>query len=217
MRLHAGAVHIWQADLDAVSVQLERLLSQRERVRAARIVREPARRRWMAARGVLRTLLGEYLERDPRSLRFAEEPRGKPTLETSGESRLHFSLAHSGGLAVCALSRDCAVGVDVELTIRHPGAHAYSRDFLRAWVTHEAEIKRVGVGGRSRPTPDRATRSSSKPWIAELHLGPEAVGAVALETTPVDFRVYPIDFRSYGSILPAGTSTPAINESNVSK
>jgi phosphopantetheinyl transferase len=237
MRLQAGALHIWRADLDSAAGQTERLLDERELERAGRIAREPVRRRWMAARGVLRTLLGQYLDEDPMALRFALGPHGKPALDCASASGLHFSLSHSGGLAVYGLSETCAVGIDVELVSRRPRARAYSRDFLRAWVRHEAETKRLGAGGGGGPNrthpadsnswigelprggddPDRTGSAASHPWIAELQLGRGAVGAVALATTPLDFQVYPVNFRSCGSILPVGQTTPGGHESNVSK
>jgi phosphopantetheinyl transferase len=198
-RLGPGAVHVWHARLDAVGTQLERLLDEQERERAARIVREPARRRWVAARGVLRALLGSYLDESPRELRFATEHRGKPALDPRGGGRLHFNLSHSGWLATYALTELCPVGVDVELTSRRPNARARRREWLRAWVRAEAEGKRLGVGTRNAPGETRVR--SPRPWIAELDLGREAVGAVALGVAPLDFRMYEIDLRVLGSIL----------------
>jgi 4'-phosphopantetheinyl transferase len=255
MRLHAGAVHIWAADLDAVDTQIERLLDEQERERGARIVREPVRQRWMAARGVLRVLLGNYLHEHPSALRFAREARGKPMLDLPGGGRLRFNLSHSGGLAVYALTEMCAVGVDVELVDRRMGAvgrpdevalaqrvlgsataerlrkldpQPHRQDFLRAWVRHEAEGKRLGVGARHeaegrrlgvgvRNSPVQARMRGSRPWIAELDLGRDAVGAVALAVAPVDFQVYAIDFRACGSILPVSTIMTHHDEPNVSK
>jgi 4'-phosphopantetheinyl transferase len=218
MRLHAGALHIWRADLDAAGPEIERLLDERELERAARIVREPARRRWIASRGVLRMLLGAYVGAQPSALRFALEAHGKPTLALPAAGRLRFNLAHSGGLAVYALSEIGAVGVDVELVNRRAlstqrldraparrmarggsaerpldlDPRASRRELLRAWVRYEAEGKRLGVGARNA---DRwAGARGSRPWIAELELGEEAVGAVALALAPVDFRVNTVDF-----------------------
>lgn len=218
MRLHAGALHIWRADLDATRPEIERLLDEQERERAARIVREPARRRWIVARGVLRMLLGAYTEVEPSALRFAREADGKPTLALPARSQLRFSLSHSGGLAVYALTEIGAVGVDVELVNRRaqsrrriekalagrvshgapterlvsPDAQARHRELLCAWVGHEAEGKRLGVGARSAT--GSTVMGASPPWIARLELGEEAVGAVALAVKPVYFRVNAVDF-----------------------
>jgi phosphopantetheinyl transferase len=199
MRLDVGAAHIWRADLDALGTLTEWMLDERERARAARIVREPARRRWIAARGALRALLGSYLEEPPSELRFAAEHEGKPTLDAPGGGRLHFNLSHSGWLATYAVTELCPVGIDVELMVRTPSARAHRREWLRAWVRREAEGKLLGVGLRN--TPDEARVRGAQPWIAELDLGDQAVGAVALAMEPLDFRVYELDIRALGSIL----------------
>lgn len=184
-----GAVHVWRADLDALVGQFEGLLDHGELDRAERIVREPARRRWMAARGALRALLGACVEEHPTALRFAQCARGKPVLdELPG---LHFNVAHSAGLAVYALTKICPVGVDVELLAR-PTGRRHRRDFLREWVHAEAEGKRTGMGIGN--TPRQARTGDSTPWISELNLGRDAVGAIALSAPPVDFQVYAMDF-----------------------
>jgi hypothetical protein len=208
MRLHAGALHIWRADLDAVGPQIERVLDAQEQERAERIVREPARRRWRAARGVLRTLLGAYTEQAPSALRFIQNEHGKPMLDLSGARAVRFNLSHSGGLVVYALSKDRAVGVDVELVCRGSSARVYREDQLRSWVRREAEGKRLGVGVRN--TTVAAQGACSGPWIAELDLGSEAVGAVAMAVAPVDFQVYAFDFRACGFILKDAQSQPPV-------
>jgi hypothetical protein len=215
MRLRAGAVHIWRADLDAVGDEFEWVLDRQEIARAGRIVREPVRRRWVAARGVLRVLLGAYLdEQDPSCLRFAREAAGKPKLEFCGEPRLHFNIAHSGALAIYALTEIGQVGVDVELLAHRPNGRIHGREFLRTWVRQEAEGKLLGTGVRNRV----ATQSSClRAWITELDLGKDAVGALALSTGPVDFQVYEIDFRAHRSILPTKATTTSCDERNVSQ
>src|SRR4029077_13235797 len=53
------------------------------------------------------------------------------------------------------------------------------REFLRAWVKREAVLKCRGtVGGGIS---DNGSARAREPWIAELDLGPLALGAVALE------------------------------------
>jgi hypothetical protein len=214
MRLHAGALHIWQANLDADCPQIEGLLDEAELERAARIVREHARRRWIVARGRLRMLLGAYLDEHPRALRFTSQANGKPELDLAGDTTLHFNLSHSGGIAVYALTEMCAVGIDVELIDRQPGATPHSLDLLRAWVVREALAKRLGLGVRNVTPP--AQTASSEPWIAELDLRSGAVGAVAMAAAPVDFRVYAIDFCRPGSILQEGVGAHGHSKPNVS-
>ncbi len=124
-----GAVHVWRADLAAGAEELEELLCDEERVRAARIVNPRDGELWSRSRGLLRALLGRYLHRDPCSLRFAAGEHGKPALVCdAGESPAHapssaassrspqlsFNMSHSGQLALYAFSAAGAVGVDVE-------------------------------------------------------------------------------------------------------
>ncbi len=60
--LAPGAVHVWLAELeDSAASGREELLSDAERERAGRIRSPQARGRWLAARGLLRSLLGSYL------------------------------------------------------------------------------------------------------------------------------------------------------------
>src|SRR5438552_660293 len=56
-------------------------------------------------------LLAQYLGCPPALIALQRGPHGKPQLV--GEP-LHFNLSHSGALALLAIARDVAVGVDVE-------------------------------------------------------------------------------------------------------
>lgn len=81
-------------------------------------------------------------------------PRGKPCF--SGLNGYWFSLSHSGGTALCALSDDGPVGVDVELVRpRRESLPAYVlspgeldrfdgswEDFYRMWTLKEGWCKR---------------------------------------------------------------------------
>jgi 4'-phosphopantetheinyl transferase len=126
-----GALHVWRADLEALSDDLAALLCREERARAERILRERDRQLWKRTHGLLRRLLGNYLGTDPRTLCFTTGAHGKPALlggapgsRTGAQSvpprpsRLSFNLSHSGHLALYAFSAIGAVGVDVELPRR---------------------------------------------------------------------------------------------------
>jgi phosphopantetheinyl transferase len=96
------AVDVWRADLATIEDGLEALLSPEERARAERIVDERVRVLWTRSRGVLRALLGRYLDRDPRELRFELGPYGKPALcggtGLGGRKALGRETARPGGL-----------------------------------------------------------------------------------------------------------------------
>lgn len=107
---------LWSASIDELGPEDERvclsLLSEDERERAQAFRVDCARRLYILAHAVCRTMLGSLLERPPGTLRFTTEPRGKPRLDLPEGPA--FNLSHGGRLAVCAASRDAPVGVDVE-------------------------------------------------------------------------------------------------------
>jgi 4'-phosphopantetheinyl transferase len=204
MRATAGSVHVWRADLTALGDDLEDLLCAEELARAAQILHPHKRALWTRSRGVLRALLGRYLDRDPLDLCFALGPHGKPTLSQECEATvdLRFNLSHSGCLALVAVTAGREVGVDVEVAVRRQidelaiaervlgreqarrmaalNSRARARAFLDAWVAREAVVKCLGLG--------LATPSTSPPppppppdlWTASIDVGPRAAGAVAV-------------------------------------
>ena len=161
-------VHVWQARLDVPPHQLDaftQLLSADERLRADRFKFEQHRHRFIAGRGLLRSLLARYLGCSPQQLRFGYGSHGKPVL-LDFES-LHFNVAHSQDLALYAVTRDRCLGVDLEqvrtvdnldsLTRRFfsPSEHAaiceaeahHQTDlFFRYWTCKEAYLKATGEG-----------------------------------------------------------------------
>ena len=211
VRATEGVVHVWRADLEAIGDQPTQLLCDEELARAARIV--PARKRvlWAGSRGVLRVLLGRYLDRDPLDLRFALGPHGKPALSSEGPTRpatgdLSFNLSHSGGLALVAVTAGRAVGIDVEIAAHRRvdelavaarvlgyeqarrlsvfDSQARARAFLHAWVAHEAVVKCLGLG---LATPLEGSPPADL-WTAAVDVGPRAAAAVAVAGGPRQLR-----------------------------
>jgi 4'-phosphopantetheinyl transferase len=214
--LEAHEVHVWRVDLETVSDDVLVSLSSDERERAAHIVNAPKAQLWARSRGVLRILLARYVELEPDALGFAADAIGKPVLAAAarlrarpGRERLHFNISHSGSLALYGFTQAGAVGVDVQVArgrIDHVAiaARAFGaeparrleglapskreREFLRAWVNHEAGLKCRGTGiGETRAGEGAQER---EPWIAELYLGSQAPGAVALEQPPRVMRCW---------------------------
>lgn len=169
--LSRDEVHVWQADLDPPALRLQQLaqtLSADEHSRAERFYFEQHRQRFIAGRGILRTILGYYLGIEPRQLQFCYGPRGKPALaESSGESILQFNLSHSQGLALYAVTRDRQIGIDLEyirsvsdieqIALRFFSAQEYAviselppsqkqEAFFRYWTCKEAYLKATGEG-----------------------------------------------------------------------
>jgi 4'-phosphopantetheinyl transferase len=156
-------VEVWTAQLDAHQVD-EAVLSDEERARAERLHHARDRVRFLAARTILRRLLGRYGGVASGAIVFASGDAGKPSVE--GMPGLHFSHARSGDLGAFAFAAG-PVGVDVE-RIRpfpdrdivaarffsereraHLGALAGNEAdaaFFRCWTRKEAYLKATGAG-----------------------------------------------------------------------
>ena len=100
------------ADLE----ELTALLDAAERARASEIHFERDRRHYVAARGLLRRLLGAALDRPASALPFQYGAHGKPALASAfmRDRTLSFNLSHSAGWAMFALAWDRDVGIDLE-------------------------------------------------------------------------------------------------------
>ena len=162
-------VHVWQARLDAPAPRIDALrdtLSPDERERAARFRFERDRERFIVARGLLRRLLGEYLDLSPEQIRFGYGPRGKPFLAEPDDT-LRFNLSHAGQIVLYALTRRRRIGIDIEhvrpvaaldTLCRHwlsPRENAMLSDlgdearllgFFNCWTRKEAYVKARGDG-----------------------------------------------------------------------
>ncbi|WP_088894043.1 4'-phosphopantetheinyl transferase family protein [Leptolyngbya ohadii] len=190
-QLSAQEVHLWQADLVRPDVELEELtplLSEDEQQRASRFRFERDRRKYIICRGILRTLLSRYLQRDPIDLTFSYSKYGKPFLN---ESPVSFNLAHSGDRALYAVVLNHAIGVDIEQlrSVEHikqivsryfapeeqqafqlldPAQQQIA--FFRGWTAKEAFLKAIGSGLSQSPhqiavtlLPDQAAKLLSLP------------------------------------------------------
>jgi len=159
-------VEIWEADLDLAADEMQtlgRLLSPAERDRASRFHFERDRRRFTAARGRLRQLLGRYADAPPDAVVIDTRVSGKPFTR---EPPLEFNLAHSDNRVVFAFANR-PVGIDVErirllpdlLTIaarffaageyeamQHLTGASLTNAFFRCWTLKEAYLKATGDG-----------------------------------------------------------------------
>jgi 4'-phosphopantetheinyl transferase len=169
--LDGTEVVIWRAALDCAESALQTLeatLSQDEKRRADRFHFPQDRAHFVAARGILRKLIGAYLLRDPVDLRFRYGPQGKPQLEPHNSNQsLAFNVSHKHGLAVYTFARGRNLGIDLEaIAPEFPGEEIARRFFSRreleellalppdsraegfflGWTRKEAYIKARGQG-----------------------------------------------------------------------
>ncbi len=116
--LGADEVHVWRADLDLRTPEVQdlgRTLSADELERAERFRFQRDRDRFIVGRGLLRAMLGRYLGLQPTQVHFCYGPRGMPSLgmESVGKP-LRFNLSHSDRLALYSFAYGREVGIDLE-------------------------------------------------------------------------------------------------------
>jgi 4'-phosphopantetheinyl transferase len=113
--LQQNEVHIWKAKLDVDPIleqKLWHLLSNDEKLRANRFRFQIDRLHYISARGILRSILGRYLNMRSAEVYFRYGQQGKPAL--SPEHELKFNISHSGGLSLFALTLNKDIGIDLE-------------------------------------------------------------------------------------------------------
>lgn len=166
-----GEVHLWWMSLAEPAGTWEQFaawLDAEEAARAARFHFEEHRRRFVAAHGQMRLLLGAYACMAPGALCFETSHRGKPRLAGAATAlALSFNLSHSGDEALLGVVTGAAIGVDIEVQRHLPDLEAIARDhfcseemrslhslppsrrhdaFFAAWTRKEACVKTLGAG-----------------------------------------------------------------------
>ena len=215
-----GTVHVWIIDLDRHRTDAARLsshLNEEELARAARLRFPILRSRFIVRRYAYRAILSQYLGSEPRHLRFAAGPFGKPTLSRTD---IDYNSTHSDAVAMLAVTDGSAVGVDIErirdLGDRYEWLSADERrdvlrlapryrtaDALKLWTRKEAYVKALGVGVTALDATLRAPLAPvGKPrWtLTDLDAGPGYVASLAV---PFDEpRIVPLRFDA-PTTLPA--------------
>lgn len=148
------------------------LLDADERRRAAALRRPAERALYVAVHSALRRVLGAYTGLPAASVRLTRlpcpgcgGPHGRPAMAGPFGARVHFSLSHSGGMALLGLATE-PVGVDLETVpgpvlakeaarALHPceqkelsrtSVEARPGAFTRCWTRKEAYLKATGEG-----------------------------------------------------------------------
>lgn len=208
-----GELDVWlvrRPRLDSAAERLELTeLSDAERRRTASFVRPTDGITYASAHVALRRLLGAYLGRAPQDVPFVREPcpgcakpHGRPAV-AHPDPPLHFSLAHSHGMAAIAVSTT-VIGIDVERLPRdetvevctpalHPGeraeleglaGNAKREAFGQMWTRKEAFLKALGTGLSRDPGQDYLgsdARRRPPGWtLLDLPAGPRHNAAVAV-------------------------------------
>ncbi len=170
VELGSQQIDVWQAALDMGDLRLGGLyatLSAEEQARAGRFYFPRDRARFIAAHGMVREILGQYLEMPAGRLEFSSNEFGKPALAGALTDRLSFNLSHSADLMMIAVTRGREVGIDVEAFLPERADSAVARNyfspsevaclealpqaararaFFNCWTRKEAYIKARGSG-----------------------------------------------------------------------
>ncbi len=171
--LSENEVHIWfaspgEADDFALADPARRILDAGEIARMERRHFPKDQRLFLASHLLVRMVLSHYTGLPPEAWRFIRNDHGKPAIDPAMASpRLHFSLAHTAGLAAVAVTASHELGVDLERTDRRVDAQGLIRRFFppeeiaeletappdllrdrffRHWTLKEAYLKALGRG-----------------------------------------------------------------------
>lgn len=167
-------IDLWCIEIDEIVegsplwTQGLNLLDTEERVRLERSRFAKDRASFLVTRVLVRTALSRYAASEPGHWVFGFNPFGRPMIVAPNvEPRLHFSLSHTAGLAICAISLFPDIGVDVECLLRRPIGPEMAKKFLsrvefdhlqsvppeerplmllRYWTLKEAYVKARGMG-----------------------------------------------------------------------
>jgi len=173
--LGEAGLHVWVVDmaLDGEYLAIcEDMLAAEEWRRVRRFSSRQLARRFIVRRGLLRSILGTYLDYPPKEVMFVYNAHGKPYLAPELSSNLQFSLSDSGEKAAIAVGLGEPLGLDIErlrtvqleggldscLSVKDTPPHAGSPgvednmiEFFLAWTRHEALSKAEGVGLQMLP------------------------------------------------------------------
>ncbi len=193
--LDRSEVHVWTFDVDDPSPAG---------------VGAPGQR-FSDGHGLLRHLLGWYLDEAPSALSFTHGSNGKPALAGDGRRcRLRFSVARAAGLGVLAMADGREVGVDVErissaraslriadaffspreaAVLRRLPASSRTRAFFTYWTRKEAYLKATGEGLSGLEGVDIA-RGASGWWLSDLDLAEGYASALAVRGAEGGLRLF---------------------------
>jgi 4'-phosphopantetheinyl transferase len=162
------AIDLWPIRISSAEAEVaswQTLLSREEQHRVAGLRFDHLKRSFIVSHGLLRGLLGLYLNIEPAKVQIRYSANGKPYIAKS--KWLKFNVSHSNGIVLFAVTRDCEIGVDLEQTrgipemleiaqqffcpgetskLRSLPVHQRERAFYQCWTRKEAYIKATGEG-----------------------------------------------------------------------
>lgn len=148
------------------------LLSETEKQRASAFRSREARRLFVAARVLCRSIVAAIVDCTPQALSIAITPSGRPFLPDYPE--IDFNLSHTGDTVALAVCHGGHIGIDIERLdafseseareimplilseselndIKETASGERQKTFLSYWVRKEAALKCLGDGFLSDP------------------------------------------------------------------
>lgn len=173
LSLAPNDLHIWLAHTDIeipteLATAYREMLNEEEKARQDRFVFAKHRHSFLIAHAFTRAVLSRYHNTAPADWSFVKNQFGRPDLVIpEGCPPFVFNLSHTNGLAVCAITLNRDLGVDVEDMEREGAtvslAHRYFSDaeqtalkalpselqrhrFFELWTLKESYMKARGIG-----------------------------------------------------------------------
>ncbi len=148
--------------------RLRPVLSKQEVARSERIRDQGKRREYLAAHILTHLMLAHFSVVGAADWHFVSGPHGRPEPAPDvGANGLRFNLSHTAGMVACAVTKDDAIGVDVEWLQRSNDLQAIAERkfslsesacfgaarkqdrqqiFFSFWTLKESYIKAIGKG-----------------------------------------------------------------------
>lgn len=204
-------VHVWKTSIIPgffAIPDLPSYLSRDEQERALKFLFDRDRERFVQARAGLRFILARYLGRSPSEIALEYDDNGKPFIATAQNfPGLSFNLAHSGDLAMYAVTKDVQIGIDVErhrdnvktdqlagrffsaqeaAALRSLPPDTQREAFFSCWTRKESYLKAIGTG-LSTPlhTFSVSVKPNEPPRLLKA-VAPDEASAWTLRDIPVD-------------------------------
>jgi len=207
MQIESHEIQLITADLDHLMSEENHfysLLSEDERERAHRFQFPIHRQRFIATRGLLRTIISLYTETKPQEILFSYDYNKKPSLQKPENTSLQFNLSHSHERVVYAFTLNHAIGVDIEKVqddypegvaeryfnkteydaLLHTPLKERSTLFYKMWARKEALVKTSGKGIFAHDSFNDTVINHDDGWsVLPINIHPEYQSAVATHQT----------------------------------
>lgn len=173
-QIDSGQIHLWLAFLDEITdphllAEYRLLLSREELQQQQRFYFERDKHRFLVTRALVRTVLSKYAEVAANDWTFTVNAHGRPSIaaEHPAAKGIEFNLSHTDGIVAMGVTRERALGVDVEnrgtqraaleiadrffapeevAALRGLPPSEQAQRFFEYWTLKESYIKARGLG-----------------------------------------------------------------------